>query len=467
VGVGGDPVTNPINGPMRVKKFEIPKSDDDYAQQFLEAYRDRVRFCPDTEGWLHYRSECGWANDKTNATYNHLLEFARRLYETGLDEAKHTEDQKLFLKELSKIKDKRRLDPALALSSKDPSIIVRALELDHQPHLIGCANGILNVVNGQFETFNPESLITRRINVRFDRNAEAPTWDRFIEKVQPDPQMRSFLQRLIGSALFGAVRDHFLPFHYGTGANGKSTALEGILQLFGDYGAKLTDSLVYKNRNGSQPHLELAGLFGARLTLGEENAAGGQLNEALLKAITGGDRVKGRFHYSEFVEAAPTYKVHLVGNHKPAIAGTDEGIWRRFLLIPWPVLIPPEERDPKLRERIAFESAGVLNWLLEGCIQWDKIGLQIPDLCKGATADFRQESDDLADFIAEHLEKDLEGYCLKSEVYESYKRWSDTNRIKPMTKRLLGSALQERGFKAGRTSTATRDRSWTGWRLKQ
>lgn len=460
-------MTPPINGPMRVKKFEIPKSDDDYAQQFLEAYRGRVRFCPDLEGWLHFRPDCGWAKDKTNATYGHLLEFARKLFETGLVEAKHTDDQKQFLKELAKLKDKRRLDPALALSSKDPSIIVRALELDHQPHLIGCTNGILNVLTGQFEPFNSESLITRRINVRFDRNAEAPTWDRFIEKVQPNPQMRSFLQRLIGSALFGAVRDHYLPFHYGTGANGKSTALEGLLELFGDYGAKLTDSLVYKNRNGSQPHLELAGLFGARLALGEENASGGQLNEALLKAITGGDRVKGRFHYSEFVEAAPTYKVHLVGNHKPAIAGTDEGIWRRFLLIPWPILIPPEERDPKLREKIALESAGVLNWLLEGCIQWDKIGLQIPDLCKAATADFRQESDDLADFIAEHLEKDSEGYCLKSDVYESYKSWSDTNRIKPMTKRLLGSALQERGFESGRSSTTTRDRSWTGWRLKQ
>jgi putative DNA primase/helicase len=114
-----------------------------------------------------------------------------------------------------------------------------------------------------------------------------------------------------------------------------------------------------------------------------------------------------------------------------------------------------------------LENVGVLNWLLEGCIQWDKIGLQIPDLCEAATAHFRQESDDLADFIAEYFEKDSDGYCLKSEVYESYKRWSDTNGIKPMTKRALTSAFQERGFESGRTSTATRDRSWTGWRLKQ
>lgn len=464
--VGGDTVTPQKNGPMTVERFEIPNSDDDYAQQFLGAHGDCLRFCPDLNKWLIFDPARGWSQDDTGATYAKLVEFARDTVVKGLDEAKSRNDQKQFTDRLYSLKDKRRLDPALALASKDPSVIVRALDLDQRPELIGCSNGILDVLSGNFAPFDPKDLLVRRLNAAFNPEAQAPTWISFIKAVQPDDEVRSFLQRLIGSALFGGVRDHYLPFHYGTGANGKSTALEGLLQLFGNYGAKLTDSLVYTAHNGSQPHLELAGLFGARMALGEENAAGRKLNEALLKALTGGDRVKGRFHYSNFVEAAPTYKIHLVGNHKPTIAGTDEGIWRRFLLVPWPVSIPPEKRDTRLREKIAQESSGVLNWLLEGCIDWGKHGLRVPESCKAATAGFRQESDELGDFITEHLEKDPEVYCLKSDVYEAYKKWALAGGLPPVSKIKLGRALEERGFEAGRTSTS-RDHTWTGWVLKQ
>ena len=458
-------MNTPINGPMTVKKFEIPKSDDDYAQQFLAAKGDRLRFCRDLKLWLHFSREHGWVHDKTNMAYNLLLEFARDMVTVGLEEAKQREDLKQFTTNLCRLRDCQRLDPALALASKDPSVIVQALDLDQRPELIGCANGVLNVQTGEFKEFSPETLITRRLKVVYDPSATAPIWSQFLEEVQPDPEMRSFLQRLLGYSLFGAVRDHVLPFHYGTGANGKSTALEGVLRLFGDYGAKLTNSLVYATRNGAAPHLELAGLFGARLALGEENAQGGSLNEELLKALTGGDRVKGRFHYSNFVEAAATFKIHLVGNHKPGINGTDDGIWRRFVLVPWPVSISPDRRDPQLPERIAQESPGLLNWLLRGCIEWNQSGLKSPQCCKAATDHFRNESDEIANFIDECLEKDPERYSLKAEVYEVYKRWSDSGGLRHITKNKLSRALQEHGFESGRTST-TRDHSWTGWILK-
>jgi putative DNA primase/helicase len=395
-----------------------------------------------------------------------LLEFARRLVIAGLEEAKTLEDPQPFVALLTRLKDRRRLDPALHLSTTDPRVVVRALDLDSRPEVIGCTNGILDVLTGKFTPFDREVLVTRRLAVAFDPDAQAPTWERFLCEVQPDPIMRAFLQRLLGSALFGAVRDHILPFHHGTGANGKSTALETVLDLFGGYGAKLTNSLVYANRNGAPPYLELAGLFGARLSIGEENAQGGSLNEELLKAITGGDRVKGRFHHANFIEGPASYKVHLVGNHKPLIAGTDDGIWRRFVLIPWPVSIPPEQRDPLLRERITEEAPGLLNWLLQGCIAWNRDRLQIPEACRAITADFRQESDELADFITETMTRDPERYCLKGEAYDAYKRWAEGGGLRPKTKRQLSTALQERGFESGRTS-ATRDHSWIGWTINQ
>ncbi len=448
------------------KPFRLPRSDDDFSQAFLDARRDRLRFCPDLESWLHFSPDQGWRRDETGVAYATLLEFARQLVVEGLEEAKKLEDPQTFVRDLTRLKDRRRLDPALHLSTTDPRIVVRALDLDSRPEVIACTNGIVDVLTGNFTPFDRQILVTRRLAVAFDPDAKAPIWDRFLSEVQPDPTMRAFLQRLLGSALFGAVRDHILPFHHGTGANGKSTALETVLDLFGGYGAKLTNSLVYATRNGASPYLELAGLFGARLAIGQENAQGGSLNEELLKAITGGDRVKGRFHHANFIEGPASYKVHLVGNHKPLIAGTDDGIWRRFVLIPWPVSIPPEQRDPLLRERITQEAPGLLNWLLQGCIAWNRDGLQIPDRCRALTNDFRQESDELADFIGETMTKDPESYCLKGEVYNAYKQWAEEGGLRPKTKRQLSTALQERGFESGRTST-TRDHSWIGWTLNQ
>lgn len=446
--------------------FRLPKSDDDFSQAFLAARGDRLRFCPDLKTWLHFTPGEGWRRDETGQAYATLLEFARQLVVAGLEEAKTLEDPQSFVAQLTRLKDRRRLDPALHLSTTDPRVVVRALDLDSRPEVIGCTNGILDVLNGNFAPFDRDVLVTRRLAVAFDPDAQAPTWERFLSEVQPDPIVRAFLQRLLGSALFGAVRDHILPFHHGTGANGKSTALETVLDLFGGYGAKLTNSLVYSTRNGAPPYLELAGLFGARLAIGEENAQGGALAEELLKKITGGDRVKGRFHHANFIEGPASYKVHLVGNHKPLIAGTDDGIWRRFVLIPWPISIPPERRDPLLRERITREAPGLLNWLVQGCIAWNRDGLQIPESCRAITADFRQESDELADFITEKLSKDPDHYCLKGEVYLAYKRWAEEGGLRPKTKRQLSTALQERGFESGRTP-ATRDHSWIGWTLSQ
>ena len=415
---------------------------------------------------MHFSPGDGWHRDETGVAYETLLEFARRLVIAGLEEAKTLEDPQPFVAQLTRLKDRRRLDPALHLSTTSPRVVVRALNLDSRPEVIGCTNGILDVLTGNFTAFNRDTLVTRRLAVAFDPDAQAPTWERFLSEVQPDPIMRAFLQRLLGSALFGAIREHILPFHHGTGANDKGTALETVLDLFGTYGASLSNEFVYMTRNGASPQLELANLMGARLALGSENAKGGAFNEELLKKITGGDRLKGRFLYSNPVEAPATYHVHVVGNHMPVISGTDDGIWRRFVLIPWPVSIPPERRDTLLRERITQERPGLLNWLVQGCIAWNRDGLQIPESCRAITNDFRQESDELADFIGETMTKDAELYCLKGEVYTAYKRWAEQGGLRPMTKRQLSTALQERGFESGRTS-ANRDHSWIGWTINQ
>ena len=142
--------------------------------------------------------------------------------------------------------------------------------------------------------------------------------------------------------------EHILLFLYGLGANGKSTLLETIFKIFGEYAQRGSNQLFYVQRNGGRPpELEVAGLAGTRLVIGQENNSSAKLNEEVVKSLSAGDVQRGRFHHQNFFDYTPSLKVVLFGNHRPKIIGTDEGIWRRFLLVEFGVSIPKAEQGPQ------------------------------------------------------------------------------------------------------------------------
>lgn len=447
------------------------KNDIGYGDAFVERHCKTVRFCADEKLWLVFDELNGWRRDTTGHIKSMAADFARELYRDALSRAVTMEpdEGKRIIASVAALGNKKRIEPALSFASCNPAIVVTSEQLDADPFLVGVENGVVNLRDGSFQQHHHDHLVTRRLAVSFDPNATAPNFERFLAEVQPDAEMRTFLQRLSGYGITGETRDHVLPFHYGVGANGKGTFLEHtMLKLTGTYGAKLTDSLVYASDRGNLPHLELANLCGKRFCLGEENTDGGKLNEALLKSITGGDRQKGRFHYGNFVEYFPTYKIALVGNHKPRITGTDDGIWRRFLLVDWPVQIPAEMRDGKLKDKLADEMPGILNWCIAGAIAWQGQGLNPPQSCTAATAEFRQKSDLLVEFISDQFDQDADGYCTKGETFSAYQAWADSQgvgRADKLSKRELGNALIVRGWKEGR-SVRENSHCWYGWRLK-
>ena len=279
--------------------------------------------------------------------------------------------------------------------------------------------------------------------------------------------MREFLQRLCGYSLTGEIREHVLPFHYGTGANGKGTFLEhGFLKLARDYGAKLTDSFVYASRHGTPPHLEIANLCGRRFALGEENSESGVLNERLLKAITGGDKVKGRFHYGNFVEYFPTYKTALVGNHDRVLMGLTTESGEDFYWWTGKFEIPEERRDATLKDKLAAEMSGILNWCIAGALAWLSGGLNPPTSCKAATAAFRDNSDKLAEFIADNFTTDAKSYCTKADAFSAYLKWANQQGIEhPMSKRALGFQLINRGWQEF-TQGHENSKCWLGFQLQ-
>ena len=444
------------------------QSDTGYADAFAKRFCDRIRFIPEEGRWLLFDAGRGWHRDTSNEVESMFADYARELYRDACQKASGLDPSQgaKHIAAAAKLGDRSAMVPALALATTNRLLVVNLAELDSDPLLLGVRNGVVNLRDGSFQQHDPDVFVTRSAACDFVPGAQCPTFTQAMDKFQPDPEMRAYLQRLFGYSLTGLIGEHILPFHYGTGGNGKGTILEQVVfKILGEYAAKLSDSLVYINRRGDLPHLELAGLVGKRFALGEENEDGGFLNEKLLKGLSGGDRMKARFHYKDFFEFDPTAKIHLVGNHRPKISGRDDGIWRRFRLVDWPVKIPKEEQDFQFWEKLKPEFPGVLNWLIAGAVSLGKKGTLPPQSVLAATSKYRDDCDTFGEFLREKTISDPAGTLSKYELFELYKDWCDDQEIPDRfryAKRKVGFLMVERGYDEKKTAGGIR--VWQGLR---
>lgn len=242
--------------------------------------------------------------------------------------------------------------------------------------------------------------LTKMMPVDHDPAAPHPQFDAFLERVQPDREMREFLKRWLGLSMTGLPMQR-LAFFYGGGANGKSVLVDLIARIMGNYAATARiESLTGTNRRGgSEATPDLIPLMGARMVRTSEPDEGQRLQEGLIKELTGGEPIQVRALHSDFIEVRPIFKLTMSGNHKPDIRGTDDGIWRRVMLVPFDVQIPEEERDPKLGEKLWEERSGILNWLIEGLCDFLETGLAPPEAVTAATREYREESDPIGVFL--------------------------------------------------------------------
>jgi putative DNA primase/helicase len=262
-----------------------------------------------------------------------------------------------------------------------------------------------------------------------------------------DAEMVQFLQRVVGYTLTGGTSEQCLFVLYGTGANGKTALLTVLQQLLGEYG-RTAEFRSFLERKNDAIRNDLAWLAGAQFVAGAEGDAGQALSEAVVKSLTGGDTIAARFLHKEYFEFVPCFKLFLATNHKPYIAGQDEGIWRRIRLMPFEVTIPPEERDPHLVEdQLVPELPGILAWAVQGCQAWQDRGLQPPERVLAATDEYREEMDTLAPFLEDCFDTDADAWTATEEIYKIYVRWSKKRNIKkPLAQNTLISRLKERGY---------------------
>ncbi len=312
----------------------------------------------------------------------------------------------------------------------------------------------MDLRTGELRPHDREDLITKLAPVSYDSEAKCETWRAFLDKIMDgNTDLIEYLKRAVGYSLTGDTTEQCLFILHGSGANGKSTFVETIHTLLGDYAQK-TETRSFMQQKNEGVRNDLARLKGVRFASAVEIMQGQRLNEALIKEATGGDRITARFLFKEYFEFRPEFKLFLACNHKPEIRGTDEGIWRRVKLVPFEVTIPPEQRDKRLLEKLETELPGILNWAMEGCQEWRRNGLQDPEEITAATASYRQEMDLLALFIDECCQLDEDGEVPTGKLFDAYEEWCKKNGEQPVKKRTFGTMMKERGL---RSENKTRD----------
>jgi putative DNA primase/helicase len=407
-----------------------------------------------------------WRYDEAETVQRMFSDLAR----TCLREAADIENEghrKAAVAHAMRLQSRNAAENALALARSFPGISAKVSDMDADPFLLGVANGVVDLRTGAFRPGQREDLITRRSPVAFDPSATCPRWKRFmVEIMLGDAELIDYLQRAIGYSFTGAMWEQVFFFLFGGGSNGKSVFLETIQSVAGEYRSKASSSLLTTGAHdhAKDPRNELAELPGVRFLTSPEVEGKCRLNEGVVKDITGGDTLRGEAKYKGGFNFRPTCKLWMFGNHKPAIDGTDRGIWRRVRLIPFAASFEGKAKDETLTETLRDELPGILNWVIAGAMTWSERGLRdVPAKVSHAVADYKESEDVLGLFLRACLRERSASSVKKRAVYERFQSWSSENGHRhPMTAIALTKALKARGW-----SDSDGSDYWRGWELEQ
>jgi len=295
---------------------------------------------------------------------------------------------------------------------------------------------------------------------------ECPMWRAFLDEITDhNVALQRYLQRVAGYCLTGHVTEHVLFFLYGTGANGKSVFVNTLAGIWDDY-AVTAPMETFIETPWSRHPTELAYLQGARLVIAHETERGQRWAESKIKALTGGDMITARFMRQDFFTFRPQFKLMIVGNHKPSLSSVDEAMRRRIHLIPFTVTIAPSRRDPDLTEKLKAEWPGILQWAVDGCLEWREVGLAPPDAVREATDEYLAEEDSIARWIEEEARLGKACWCASDRLYASWAEWADRNGEPPLSRKAFAGELGTAGLVSEkRQEKGQEKRGWRGIEL--
>lgn len=450
---GPDDITPPPTAPHvsvdepEQKRYDL--TDLGNAWRFRDAAVDTLKWCEDLGTWLAWDGS-KWVMDRKGGSFAHqYIECVLN----GIREAARSagEKDKAAWKWYFDSQSSGHISAMKSIAKTLEGMGITTDDLDADPYLLNTPGGMIDLKSGSTLPHDPKRLCTKSTRVSPDTGVSAEEWRQFVFRICAErDELYRYLKSAGGYSLTGSVGEQKLFFCHGSGANGKTTFLEVLLSLLGDYGTTTgTETLLASRTVNPTTEYELARLKAARMVTADETGKGRRLNEERVKILTGGGTITGRFPYGKPFTYRPEFKLWLSSNHKPDIRGTDHGIWRRIRLIPFDVEIPRDEIiqdfDRLLVER---EGPGILAWFIAGCADWAKYGLATADSVDSATQLYREEMDTLATFLSECVEfdEDPDVFCETSTLYKVYRAWAERSGESPVSLMRFSLDLKARGF---------------------
>jgi P4 family phage/plasmid primase-like protien len=427
--------------------------------RFLSKHGTNVRFCETMGCWLYWDGK-RWVEDRdalegeayraTGAVRSMADTFFNNLQNkvTLLPLEEQPDWRDFCLRSVTET----QVSAALAKAGRRRRIAIAPSLLDRHHHILNTAMGPFDLKRGVLMTPQRRLYLSKITQVSCGQFDDCPAWFNFLCRIfrKPDGtvdlELIYFLQKAIGYSLTGETGEQCLFLMYGTGANGKTTFLNAILDIMGEYGMQ-SDFSTFQEQQGERVRSDLARLHRARFVAANEPKQGKRLDEATIKGLTGQDKIVCRFLFKNEFTYVPTFKVWLSSNHKPEIRGTDEGIWRRLMLIPFTSFIAPEERDPELPEKLKRERSGILRWAMEGAQHWYKEALKPPAVVQEATKGYREEMDILGNFFAARCLIKDDAVTRSRVLYTAYKRWAGEANVYVMSEPRFSRQIKDRGFR--------------------
>jgi putative DNA primase/helicase len=441
-------IVTPRHGPA-----PLPFSEDALACQFTARHGATFRHIAKWGRWFQWTGSV-WHEESTALAFD----LARRIARDNMDLQGVTEPIKKTLSQASTVA------AIVKMASADRQHAVRHDIWDRHSMKLNTTTGTVDLTTGELFAHNPLDYHTK-IAATGPSNETPHLWLEFMNRIfDGDEALISYIRRCCGYCLTGNTTEHALFFCYGTGANGKSTFTRTLSGILCDYCREAALETFTETKNEQHP-TALAGLKGARLALIRETPKARYWDESQLKACTGGDKVTARGMRQDFFDYQPEFKLLCSGNHKPHLRSVDEAMRRRMNLIPFAVTIPERERDLELFEKLKDEWGAILNWMLEGCLEWQQTGLKAPACVLSATSSYMEAEDKLGLWLAERCIVGPKESAGSTACYTDWKHWCEKIGEEPGSQRAFSQELMEReGIRQNKDHS--KQRGFTGISVK-
>lgn len=449
---------DPKRMPLRKYQFNFAKDEDKQAEtpprswddtgnadRFMDTFGKLVKYSYIDKCWYCYNGGY-WEADNEGKVAQYVdmtvdnMRNEKLHVSADVDPEKAKEAWDKFLKKTRSNSSKKAI-----LSEVQHRVPVLHGEFDQDKTLLNTANGYVDLSSGILHEHDIKKMFSQQADVDYTDNIDCPEWSEFLDQIfDNDQELIHYIQKAVGYSATGSIKEQVMFILYGNGRNGKSIFIDTISDILGTYAKSMQADSIMVRQNSSGANSDIARLESARLVTSSEPNEGVRLDEGLVKQLTGGDKVTARYLYGKEFEFKPQFKLWLATNHKPIIRGTDDGIWRRLMLIPFKVQIPTDKVDKDLKYKLQRESVGILNWIVEGALMWQREGLNPPASVTNASRQYREEMDVISLFVDDCCKIGDNYKAPAGELFKKYQSWANDNSEYSMSKQKFGREMRQK-----------------------